>query len=377
MKNLSPLARIGIKAALLFALFNFLYVLIQPLDLLNQISIYNWLVPGRARLPFADYPESSFNLTLNSLDQMIVSHQIARPKAPDEYRVAHLGDSGVWGYLLKPDQTQAACLSGLKVHTPDGRVVRAYNLGYPKLTVVKDLLILRRALRYQPDLIIWSVSLASLYPGDQLDFTVIRAHYDEVKALIDQYGFNFPEWVQISPPTLWDRSFLGQRRAAADWLRHQMVGITWAATGIDHVMPVFVPPHPTNLLPDDNVLSVNPIQLRETRRFTPDDLALGVIAAGVAEAKALNVPIVIINEPIYRSPNHDLRYNTYYPKWAFDTYREAMVEAARVEGWFYRDLWDAVGSDQFTDTDFHLRAEANCAFAQQLRTALQEFWVSP
>lgn len=41
------------------------------------------------------------------------------------------------------------------------------------------------------------------------------------------------------------------------------------------------------------------------------------------------------------------------------------AEAAR-EGWPYRDLWDAAPPDAFTDTDFHLTATANCAYAERL-----------
>src|SRR5207247_5293074 len=142
------LARIFLKALALFVVFNVLYYAIQPLNLLNRLTIYNTLVPGRLRLPFGEYPDESYNISILNLDQMLASHEIARPKALDEYRVVMLGDSSVWGYLLKPTETQAACMDRLGLTLPSGRRVRVYNLGYPKLTVVKDLLILRHALQY-------------------------------------------------------------------------------------------------------------------------------------------------------------------------------------------------------------------------------------
>ncbi|HRE47353.1 MAG TPA: hypothetical protein PLD47_06460 [Aggregatilineales bacterium] len=357
--------RVGLKVAILFALFNLLYVLVQPLSLLNRLTVYNLYVPGRARLPFSEFPAESYNLTLTTLDHMIASHEIARLKGADEFRVAHLGDSSVWGYLLKPSETQAACLTALQQKSADGRMIHVYNLGYPTLTVVKDLLILRRALNQQPDLILWSTSLASLYPGDQLDFPIIRGQYAEVARLIADYDFHFGEWATLTPPSVWDQTFFGQRRALADWLRYELYGVAWAGTGIDHTISKVVPPHPTSFPPDENVLSVNVISLQEAGRFSAEDLAWRVIQAGIDEAAARGVPVILVNEPIYRHPDHPTRYNTYYPRWAYDSYRETMTALAEKQGWRYADLWDAAPADHFTDTDFHLRVGANCAYAQE------------
>lgn len=325
------------------------------------------LVPGRERLPFGEYPDESYNISILNLDQMLASHEIAGSKTAAEYRVVMLGDSAIWGYLLQPNQTQAACLDGLGLTLPSGRRVRVYNLGYPKLTVVKDLLILRHALRYQPDLIVWSTSLASLYPSDQLDFPIITAQYDELAALQDQYHFKLYQW-PLPAPTWSDRTLFGQRRELANWLRYQLYGLGWTATGIDHAIPKFVTPHPVNLVPDDQLVLAEPMlmHLSADHQILPEDLSLDVVKAGIDMASAQNIPVLLVNEPIYRSSNNDLRWNYYYPKWAYDSYRTAIHDVASREGWHYVDFWDAVPVDQFTDTDFHLTAAASCAYAEQL-----------
>ncbi|MCS6871162.1 MAG: SGNH/GDSL hydrolase family protein [Anaerolineae bacterium] len=365
MSDSVRLWRVLVKAATLFVLFNVLWYAAQPLDWLNRLSVYGVLFPPRERFPFAEFPEVSYAVTVNSLEQLFASHAIARPKAADEFRVVMLGDSAIWGYLLRADQTQAACINALELRTEDGRRVRAYNLGYPTLTVIKDFLILRRALVYQSDLIIWSTSLASLYPSDQLDFPLILAHREEVSALQAQYAFKLDQYPL--PSRAWqERTFFGQRRDIADWLRHQLYAPAWASTRIDHVLPRFVAPHPVNLLPDDNVLSVNVLRLREAGKIAPEDLNFDVLKAGVELAAAQGVPTVLVNEPIYRNESHPLRYNTYYPRWAYDGYRVAFQQVAEREGWRYFDLWDAVPPDQFTDTDFHMTPSANCAYAEQL-----------
>jgi hypothetical protein len=365
MANVSPL-RVIFKAALLFVILNVVYYVIQPINLLNRVTVYNLLTPGRERLPFSEYPTDSYSITLTNLDQMLASHQLAQRKTSDEYRVIMLGDSSVWGYLLNPNQTQASCINQLALTLPSGRKVRVYNLGYPTLTVMKDLLILRHALPYQPDLIVWATSLASLYPGDQLDFEVVKGQYAEVAALIEQYHFNFEQWPKLSNPTWLDRTLWGQRRELADWLRYQLYGLSWASTGIDHAVPKFITPHPVNLVPDANPLSVNVLHTAIEGKISPEDLSLDVINAGIDMATTQHIPVLIVNEPIYRSSNSDLRWNTYYPKWAYDSYRTAIQQTATKNGWHYVDFWDAAPPDQFTDTDFHLTPDANCAFAAKL-----------
>ena len=362
---MGQLIRIGLKAVALFLIFNLIWLAAQPMTFLNRLTVYNGLVPGRERFPFAEYPAESYALTVNSLDQIFAAHIVSRPKAADEFRVLHIGDSGVWGYLLEPDQSQAACITRQNLTLPDGRRVVAYNLGYPTLTAVKDLLILRRGLQHQPDLVIWSITLASLYPADQLDFPLLHAARDEIAALQAEYAFNLPQW-PLPAPEAFARTFIGQRRQVADWLRHQLYGPAWAATRIDHRIPKFVAPHPVNLDPNDGLLSVNVVNLREPGRFTAPDLALDVVRVGMEWAKSAGVPLVLVNAPMYRNDSHPLRYNTYYPRWAYDSYREVMAAEAAREGWRYRDLWDAAPPDAFTDTDFHLTATANCTYAERL-----------
>ena len=360
--------KILVKAILLFVIFNVLYYAVQPMNLLNRVSIYNVLVPGRLRLPFSEYPDESHNVTILDIDQMLASHEIAKPKAADEYRVVMIGDSAVWGYLLQPTETQAACLNKLGLTLPSGRKIHVYNLGYPKLTVVKDLLILRHALQYQPDLILWPITLASLYPSDQLDFPVITAQADELAALQAQYHFKLDQ--PLPTTTFWDRTFFGQRRALADWLRHQLAGFGWAATGVDHVVPRFLPAYSTSLVPSDNLYSVNVMHLVVPGKISPEDINLDVIKVGIQSAQAQGVPVLVVNEPMTRVNGSDQRYNTYYPKWAYDSYRDVMQSVTQREGWRYADFWDAEPSEVFTDTDLHMVPAATCDYAQKLSEPL-------
>jgi hypothetical protein len=369
--SLKFVRNVVIKAAILFVLFNIIYYLAQPLSLLDHVSVYNTLVPGRVRLPFSEYPDQSYNLMIANLDQMLTSHEIAQPKAPDEFRVVMLGDSSVWGYLLQPDQTQSACLNREGLILPNGKKVKVYNLGYPTLTVMKDYLILRHALAYQPDLVIWPVTLASLYPSDQLDFQIIREQIDEVAALQAQHHFVLYQW-PLPAPTWADHTFFGQRRTLADWLRYQLYGLGWAATGIDHVIPKFIAPHATTFAPDSNLLTVSMMHLSEQGKISAQDLSFDIVNAAIKELQARKIPLLLINEPMYRSDD-PIRWNKYYPRWGYDSYRDAFKQTYLDEsftGVRALDLWDRAANDQFTDTDFHLTPPANCAYVDTFRDDL-------
>ena len=104
-QEIKPL-NILIKGLLLFIIFNLVFAAWQPR--LGQFSLYNAVFPGRERLPFGENPKQSYNLSLFDLDAMFASHVIAgEKKAEDEYRVIVIGDSSVWGTLLRPEETIA------------------------------------------------------------------------------------------------------------------------------------------------------------------------------------------------------------------------------------------------------------------------------
>ena len=99
------------KAALLFILLNVIFAALNPMEELGRLSLYNWLLPGRARLPYGEQIEQSYNLSLNNIPAMFASHAISQPKAADEFRVIILGDSGIWGWFLENDKTLAGQLN--------------------------------------------------------------------------------------------------------------------------------------------------------------------------------------------------------------------------------------------------------------------------
>lgn len=363
------IGRIVLKALILFIIVNVAFAAARPLDALGRLSLYNWVFPGRARLPYGEIPAEDYNLTLNNLPAMLASHELGGPKAADEFRVLLIGDSATWGWFLENPDTLSGQLNALHLHAPDGRRVIVYNLGYPVMSLTKDLLVLDAALEnVDPDLIIWPVTLQSFARGRQLEHPLLRENAGRVRDLI----VHFDLALDPADPRFVDRTFLQEtlavrRRDLADLVRLQSWGLAWAATGRDQAIPDEITPRKSDLEPDESWLDVaGPQQLTEV------DLTFDVLRAGLARAEG--IPVVIVNEPMFISDgaNSDIRYNAFYPRWAYDQYRVMLAESAAAEGWRYLDLWEAVPSAEFTDTPVHLTPAGTKQFADLLTENLFE-----
>jgi hypothetical protein len=348
------------KALILFLIIDLLFGLTNPLPALGRISLYNHLLPGRLRLPYGDEPQRSYNLSLFQLDAMFASIELASGSKPgDEFRVIIIGDSATWGFLLPPDQTLAAFINAGNYTLRDGRRVRAYNLGYPVMSLAKDLLILSYAIHYHPDMIVWPFTLESFPYDKQLYPPLLQHNSSAIDRLIREYQLPLnAKDAQLLQPTFWDRTLVGSRRDLADMVRLQLYGVMWAATGIDQYIPQTYTPRMEDLPADLSFHNLNPPQLQAT------DLALPILQAGLKMCGS--TPVLLFNEPMFISQgiNSDLRYNFYYPRWAYDDFRQIMHEQSQRSGWTYEDDWNVVPASEFTNSAVHMTPKGEAEFAR-------------
>jgi hypothetical protein len=360
--TLTSALRVLVKALVLFVLANLLFALVYPLPGLGRLSAYNVLFPGRQRLPYGDNPSRAYNVSVLNVDAMFASHELnAGPKPAGEFRVLLIGDSSTWGWLLKPADTLAAQINHAALRTQDGRQVRAYNLGYPIMSLAKDLLIIDQAMSYQPDLVIWLVTLESFPADKQLFHPLLQHNPAAERSLIARYGLKLdPNDPQFVTPNLWDRTLVGSRRDLADLLRLQLYGVLWAATGVDQDYPAQYEPAAIDLEADNTFHGLQPPTLQTS------DLAFDELQAGVQRIG--KTPLLIVNEPILISngKNSDVRYDFFYPRWAYDQYRTLMADQAQAGGWNYVDLWDLLPMQEFTNSAVHYTPTGAQTLAAQL-----------
>jgi hypothetical protein len=358
--EISP-QRVLIKALLLFVIVNLLYALVD--SRVARASAYNVVFPGRTRLPFG-ISGDPFTVTVDHVDAMFASHLIAAPKQTDEFRVALIGDSAVWGEDLGAYEVISEQWNRLNIPCGEKRL-RAYDLGYPHPSILKDLVLLEKATEYQPDLIIWFVTLNTLFSQRVNPF--LTANHQQAAAVLNTYDIAFTQskkFVQTGP-SFWERTLIGRRSNLARQIKLQLLGIIWTATGAD-----------TNTLAPDKPPSFNIDNDTRYRNLQPADdieprLLLSALPAGAEIAAP--VPLLIVNEPIFVAPqaNEMVRYNAVYPRWAYDRYREAVAARAQTFGWNYLDLWDAVPAGYFSDTGLHLSADGERLLIQQINPVLQ------
>jgi hypothetical protein len=349
---------IVLKALAFFVLCNLMYAGLNPLEGLGRISAYNRLFPGRVRLPFGERPDLAYNLTLDSLEAMYAAHEIDGGEKPaNEFRVIVLGDSSVWGYLLKPAETLTGQINLAHKKLADGRELRSYNLGYPTISLTKDLVLLQRAMQYQPDLIIWLMTLEAFPWEKQLASPLIQNNAGEVNALIEELGL--PLETQPPKPT-WQRNIVSQRRALADIFRLQVYGILWGATGIDQYYPEDYPPPQRDLEAESNYYGLEPPS------FSTEELAFSLLTAG--NDLANGIPLLVVNEPIFISDgeNSEIRYNFFYPRWVYDQYRDELRQATSNQNIAYLDAWNLVAPGDFTNSAIHLSPSGSNQLADKV-----------
>ena len=87
-------------------------------------------------------------------------------------------------------------------------------------------------------------------------------------------------------------------------------------------------------------------------QFSRADMAFDVLEAGINLSAA---PVVLVNEPIFISDglNSDIRYNFYYPIWAYDAYLTMLKAEVAQKDWELINLWNTLPGELFTDSAIH------------------------
>jgi hypothetical protein len=362
------IGRVVLKASVLFIIANLLFAILLPMEFISRFSLYNTLFIGRERLPYGENSAEAYTLTMDNIPAMFATHEINRPKASDEYRVLLVGDSATWGFLLNAQDTLAQQLTDRGYLLADGRRVVAYTIAHPVMSLTKDLLLLDEAMRYDPDMVIWLVTLQSFSSARQLGAPITQNNPVRVRDLMNnhQLAMNSDD-PRFLADDFFSQTVIGQRRTLADWLRIQWYGWVWGATGIDHVVGDYTPRRSDF---DEDVSWEN---FDAPQPLTVDDLAFDIIRAG--HERVGEIPLIIVNEPMFiaTGQNSDLRYNSFYPRWAYDAYRELFAQQATVNQWRYCDVWDAMPAESFTDSPVHMTPQATGELSRILGEMLTDY----
>ena len=353
-----------IKTIILLILLNFGFTFLVGIPF-GRLTLYNHAYIGRERFPFGEDPAHSYNLSIYNLDAMFSSLVInSLPKGLNEFRVLLVGDSSVWGSLLRNSETLSGQINSSNL-TCNGKQVMAYNLGYPTLSVLKDLLIIDQSLKYNPDLIVWLFTLESFPIDNQISTPLIENNPEIAEYVIQKYNLLNPDIRSIKRQNFWDKTIIGQRRNLADLIRLQLYGFMWAATGIDQMITDSFTPALRDFNNDSSFHG------KQEHDFERGELALNIL---LDTATKIPVPLVLINEPILISEgeNSSIRYNYYYPRWAYDQYRTILSKNIQTNRLSYYDFWNIIPNEEFTNSAIHLTPEGEIKLASTISQLLKD-----
>jgi hypothetical protein len=361
MKSEPNPLRVLIKALSLFVIINILYALINPQ--VSRFSGYNVIFPGRTRLPFG-ISGDPYTVTVEDVDAMFASHAISMGKTSKEFRVVLIGDSSIWGENLGAYDVISEQWNKLNVQCGN-KTIKTYDLGYPHPSVIKDLVIMDKVAEYDPDLIVWFVTLNTLISQRVNPFLI--ANQERMTKVLDAYDVTFKQGRKLvkKESGFFEKTLVGQRSNLARQIKLQMLGIIWTASGVD-----------TNTLGEDTPPNFKVNDDPHYHGMQPpedirDMLLFSALTAGHGIAGP--IPVLIVNEPIFiaNEANGTVRYNVPYPRWAYDQYREAIISQARNAQWNYLDLWNAVPSEYFFDAGLHLSTVGERILIEQINPTLQ------
>ncbi len=350
--------RVLVKGFAIFLILEFAFFTLRPS--LQWLNVYGPSLK-RERFPISTHAPEDNALDVENLDAMFASHIVSQPKSPNEYRVLVLGDSAVWGVGLTPQQTLPGQLDALNLNC-GSKILRAYNLSFPRSSATKDLMILDKAMSYQPDEIVWLITWYTLMPKTRDDHPLIQQNPAEFYKLASRFDF-LPK--NYKKPNLISQ-FTDQNRALFRVLRYQLYSLLQIATGLDQI------PGPPEQLPSQ--LSKDPT----FEGMKPPELNVANVSLDQVKdfyQLAGNVPVILVNEPmevLSNVPNSNIYYNDYYPRWVYDQYRQYVSKDAAQSHWDYLDLWNVFPPSYYTDTPLHLNPEGETELAKMLVPSIVE-----
>jgi hypothetical protein len=351
------------KAIMLFVITNVLFALTNPP--VYDVSLYNTVFPGRVRFPFG-VGKGIYSVMVDNLDIMTASHEISAPKAADEIRVVVIGDSSVWGEGAPVSESISVLWNeyGFSCGT---QKLKFYNLAYPHPSAAKDLIILDKSMEYDPDLIVWFMTLNTLTSRSVSPF--IKANPERAARVLDAYDLPY-DLTDVKPSneleSFYEKTLVGKSSDLARLVRLQALGLIWTLTGADTTPPSQQrPDRPSDVTK----------QIIFKGRTSADKLERDILwnALSAGHEIAGDVPVLLVNEPIFiaTGANSHVRYNNGYPRWAYDYYRDELLSKSQANHWHYLDLWDSVPAAYFPDGVIHISAEGRHIVIEKTEPVVQ------
>jgi hypothetical protein len=187
-----------------------------------------------------------------------------------------------------------------------------------------------------------------------------------VQELMDNYGLphNTSKLASTDAPFLRD-TIVGQRHDLNMLLNMQASSLLIQILGMD----------------DPRIRGDHGVHYRDTPKgtedffgiFPPADLRERLAFEALPVATTITGgKIIYVGEPIEISTgvNSTISYNSSFPRWAYDQFREIVAEMGEQNNWVYLDLWNLVPQELFGSSIFHLLPDGEGILAARISQIL-------
>lgn len=306
------------------------------------------------------------------LELLLRQHELCwRPAAaPDELRVVLVGNSAVYGFPLPAEQTLAA---ELNAHFAAGGIpAHVFNLGFVNTYQVRDAMIIREALAYDPDVIVYPLTLAEFVHVAPVPFPSLVQFFDSNRLRLAAMVGDPPPGLE--EPFLRYANFLHRPRAdyhATDPLREAgaflrlgahasaqsiVARIHSPAPGYQHA-----PTSRKDQYDCDQVAATNATQFRDWNQWN--------ILAYLAELhRGRGIDVLVVDWPVAHEPIGEC-YNARYTAALDSEFVSWLRTQTAALDLAYLDLHDLLPAGEFIDS-LHVSAEGHRRIATEVARVL-------
>jgi hypothetical protein len=291
------------------------------------------------------------------LDLLLRQHEVCwrAPATPDERRVFVFGNSGIFGLPVAARDTSVEVMNRSFVR--DAIPARVYNLGYVFAYQIKDALIVREALRYRPDVIVYASTLSDQAHVSLVQFPPLIKFFNANSRAVDRFADEKPRGLAeplanyqtmqkdvIRPRAAWQSlrdSGLMLRVAASHWARDirqsWFPGASWAKPKVRRPAPY----------------KCGEVK-QEFQKYFSDWQSWSTLAYLEQVREETGAEIIVVNWPVARDQRGDC-YNARYTTSALAEYSRWLRSETERRRLHYVDLQDVLPASEFVDSA-HLNA---------------------
>jgi hypothetical protein len=314
------------------------------------------------------------------LELLLRQHELCWRKAapPGELRVVLFGSSAVYGFPLSAEESVGGCLN--RHFAGRGARARLFNLAFVNPYQLRDALIIREALAYDPDVILYPLTLAEFHHIAPMPFPPVIKFFDANRGPLSAM-------ISAPPPGLEEPlSRYGQhlqRRGSNHYPTDQLreaglfvrLGARSLAESIAARLNAPLPPFQARPKGHQAVYDCSETEWKMASSFA-NWKQWNVLAYLEVLQRELGVQVLIVHWPIAHQPLGAC-YSVRYTNAAVADFATWLREESAARGLGYLDLHDLLPLDLFLDSlhpspQGHRRVAE--AVARVLDPMLEELW---